>query len=343
MSEVGGSWFCSMVIDGDNISGNIRSTKPLVQMYQPGTGKCIPDWSIAANQPVVYPVARSQNEGTIKPVVASTDKWYYNGVQITFNDTNVATAPAVIANKAKRITYNNGSVNVPALQIIGNLAGASNMDADIIRMEGDVEASGHTLSFNSDISLAISEYSDSTYNGFLYVTNGGIVDSEHTAVNLTPELYKGGSKMTAGYTLKWYKMPATVSFSTANSVSIGVSAIDSRLTIRCEFIVNAVVVAEAFVELSDETDPFFLDTEFSGPSQLTSSGATSSVDITYKVKRVGTGEVITGFSFSTVVTGAKGQPIVLKNAPTATGCKVTFDDVKGAGGNITGYVTGTKA
>lgn len=343
MSSVGGSWFCGMVIDGDNVSGNIRSTKPLVQMFQSGTGKCIPDWSISANQPVIYPVARSQNEGTIKSIVASTDKWYYNGVLVAFNASNVATAPAVIANKVKKVTYNNGSVNVPGLQIIGNLAGASNMDADIIRMEGDVEASGHTLAFSSDISLAISEYSDSMYNGFLYMTNGGIVDSEHTSIIVTPKLYKGGSEVVSGYTLKWYKMPSTASFSTANTVSITAADIDSRLTLRCEFIIAGIVVAEALVELSDETDPFFIISEFSGPSQLTSSGATSSVDIAYKVKRVGTGEVITGFSFATVTTGAKGQTITLKNAPTSTGCKVTYDDVKAAGGSVTGFVTGTKS
>lgn len=343
MSNVGGSWFCGMVVDGDNISGNIRSTKPLVQMFQPGTGKCIPDWSVAANQPVIYPVARSQNEGTIKPIVAGTDKWYYNGVLVTFNASNVATAPAVIANKAKKVTYNNGSVSVPALQIMGNLAGSSNMDADIIRLEGDVEASGHTLAFNSDISLAISEYSDSTYSGFLYITNGGIVDSEHPSVSVTPKLYKGGSEVVSGYTLKWYKMPSTASFSTANTVSITANDIDSRLTLRCEFIVAGIVVTEALAELSDETDPFFIVSEFSGPSQLTSTGATSSVNISYKVKRVGTGEVITGFSFVTVTTGVKGQAITLKNVPTSAGCKVTYEDVRNAGGNITGFVTGTKS
>ena len=147
----------------------------------------------------------------------------------------------------------------------------------------------------------------------------------------------------SGYTLKWYKMPSTASFSTANTVSITANDIDSRLTLRCEFIVAGIVVTEALAELSDETDPFFIVSEFSGPSQLTSTGATSSVDISYKVKRVGTGEVITGFSFVTVTTGVKGQAITLKNVPTSAGCKVTYEDVRNAGGSITGFVTGTKS
>lgn len=46
MSDVAGSFYIGMIIDGDSAQGNIRSTKPLVQMYQKDTGKCVPDWSV---------------------------------------------------------------------------------------------------------------------------------------------------------------------------------------------------------------------------------------------------------------------------------------------------------
>lgn len=116
MSDVAGSFYIGMIIDGDSAQGNIRSTKPLVQMYQKDTGKCVPDWSVAANQPIIYPVMRSGNENVIKSIVSGSEKWYYNNTLITFNASGLATAPAAVAGKMQTTTYNNGSVNVPALK-----------------------------------------------------------------------------------------------------------------------------------------------------------------------------------------------------------------------------------
>lgn len=343
MSISAGGFFVGMVIDGDKIDGNLRSTAPLAQFFKRDTGACIPDWTVAANQPVIYPVMRSQNEGAVKGIVAATEKWYYNGVLIVFNASNVATAPAAIANKAKKITYNNGTLNVPALQITGNLSAADNLDADVIRMTGDIESSGHNLTFDVFIGLEIAEYSDNEYTGFLSVTNGGIIDQEGETVTVTPMLYKGGSKMTSGFTVKWLKPPYTTAFSTAATVALGRNDIDSRLDLMCQFLVGSDVMDTRIISLSDEIDPYYVACEASGTTMLESTGVNSSVNLTYKVKKMGSGEVIPGYTFVTVLTGARGQAISLANAPTATGCKVTYADSKAAGGGITGHVTGTKS
>lgn len=343
MSEQSGSFFCGMIIDGDKVDGNLRSTAPLAQFFKRDTGVCVPDWTVAANQPVIYPVMRSQNEGLVKGVVVNTENWYYNGVLIVFNVSNVATAPAAIANKAKKVTYNNGTLNVPALQIIGNLSAADNLDADVIRMTGDIESSGHKLTFDVFIGLEIAEYSDNEYTGFLNASNGGIIDQEGETITVTPMLYKGGSKMTSGYTAKWLKPPYTNPFSTAGVVTLGRDDIGSRLDLMCQFLIGSNVVDTRIITLSDEIDPYYVACESSGTTMLESTGVNSSVTFSYKVKKMGTGEVIGGHTFSTVLTGAQGQTIALINAPTASGCKVTYADVKTAGGNITGHITATKA
>lgn len=103
------------------------------------------------------------------------------------------------------------------------------------------------------------------------------------------------------------------------------------------------MVATAICEVSDETDPLFLAINHSGPTMLTNSGTTSEVTATYKVKRVGTGEEVSGFTFKTSFTKADGTAFTPANAPTTTGCKLTYADVKSAGGNITGYIQGTKS
>lgn len=345
MNNVSGTFFVEMLVDGDSAQGNIRSTRPLSQMYNPDTGGCVPDWGLASNdsiRPIIYPVIRSGNENTIKPIVSGSEKWYYNNAEVTFSSTGLATAPSNVAGKLQTLTYNNGTVDVPALKIVGNLGSSANMDADSIRMTGQIEASGHALNFSSEIQVALSEYTDSAYNGFVYATNGGIIDETSETIVLTEELYKGGDLVdSSNYTRRWRKLPDTTVLSTATSLMLGVDDIDSKSQIICEFLVGGNIVASFVQEVSDETDPYFIDIEWDGSTKL---GVGASVNGTCKVKKVGTGVTVSGFTFSTVLTDIKGTTISISGATTSAGAiALTYADVQSAGGNITGYVTATKS
>lgn len=342
MNNVSGSFFVEMLVDGDSAQGNIRSTKPLAQMYNPGTNKCIPDWTVASNQPVIYPVIRSGNENTIKAVVSGSEKWFYNNVEVTFSSAGLSNYPDPVVGKLQKTTYNNGSVNVPALKIVGNLASNANMDADTIRMDGQIEASGHNLSFSSEISLAISEYSDSAYNGFVYATNGGIIDEESETVTLTTELYKGGDVVDpTNYSVQWRKLPATTNFSTSKTLTLGVGDIDSKNLFICEFIIGGEIVANFIQEVSDETDPYFIDVTWSGKTKIASTDGT--LKGTIKVKKVGSGLEESGFTFDVKMTSTNGSAFTPATAPAGGVITLTYADVQKAGGNITGYITATKS
>lgn len=341
MSKTSGSFFVSMIVDGDSATGRLYTTAPLAQMHKKGTNGYVPDWTTPSLQPIIYPTIRSSNENTVKAIIDNTDVWVYNGATVVFGSDGLATSPSVIAGKIRRVQHNNGSVNVPAIRIVGNLAGESNLDNDIITMRAQIEASGHNLTFESSIDLKISEYTDSEYNGFLSVTNGGIIDEEGETITVTPDLWKGGSKMNGGYTVEWLKPPYASAFSTANTVTIGRNDIDSRLNLMCRFKVDGKVVYTDITTLSDEIDPYFIRCDRNGSDKLAVGG---SVSFAYKLCKQGTGAVITSIpmTYATTVTGAQGQVITLANTPTNTGCTVTYNDVKGAGGNITGSVIGTE-
>lgn len=340
MNNVSGSFFVDMIIDGDSAQGNIRSTKPLVQMYNPSTKVCIPDWTTAANQPVIYPVMRSGNENTIKGVVAGSEKWYYNNVLIEFNASGISTTPTYVAGLFKKTTQTVSSISMPALQIVGNLANGSNMDADTIRLDGQIEASGHALAFSSEIPIAISEYTDSAYNGFIGVTNGGIIDDNNTSVVLTQQLYMGGSLVpTSDYSVRWRKLPSTETFSTASSITLTQASIDSKNSFICEFIVDSEVVATAIQEVSDESDPYFVTVSWDGATTL---AINATVKGTIKVKKVGTGEVQSGWTFSVVFTKRDGSSFSPATAVASGVITLTYADVVNAGGNITGYILATK-
>lgn len=343
MNNVSGSFFVEMLVDGDSAQGNIRSTRPLAQMYNPGTSKCIPDWTVESNQPIIYPVIRSGNENTIKPIVSGSEKWYYNNVEVKFSSAGLSSYPDPVVGKLQKTTYNNGSVNVPALKIVGNLASNANMDADSIRMDGQIEASGHNLAFSSEISLAISEYSDSAYTGFVYATNGGIIDDKNGSTKLTVELYKGGDLVeSSNYTVNWRKLPATTSFSTSKELTLGVDDIDGKQLFMCEFLINGTLVTNYIQEISDETDPYFITVEWNGKTKIASTD--SPLTGIYKVKKVGTGVNVEGFTFSTVMTKTDGATFTPQTPPTETGVvTLTYNDVLNAGGNVTGFITATKS
>lgn len=341
MNNVSGSFYIDMIIDGDSAQGNIRSTKPLVQMYNPNGGACVPDWTTAANQPTIYPVMRSGNTNEIKQVVTDSEKWYYNSVEITFNASGLSSAPAYVAGLFQKTTYNVGSVTMPALKIVGNLANGSNMDADSIRMTGKIEASGHMLDFESEIPIAISEFTDAAYNGFIYVEHGGIIGDVNTSETMTVKLYLGPTEVEqGGYTVQWRKLPSTEIYSTNKSVTLTAKDIDSRNMFICEFMVGGLIVATAFIEISDETDPYFADVAWDGPTTL-AEGVTITGQC--RIKKTGTGEVQTGWTFEVKMTKRDGSAFTPTTAPTSAGVvKVSYTDVNNAGGGIAGHILGKK-
>ena len=343
MNNVSGRFFIDMLIDGDSAQGNIRATKPLVQQYDPKTTKCIPDWTDSAKQPLVYPVIRSGNENVIKAVISGSEKWYYNGAEITFNDSGMATAPSYVAGLVKKTTYSVSSITMPALQIVGNLANGSNMDADTIRLDGKIEASGHQLDFSSEIAIAISEYTDSAYSGFIYDKNekGGIIDDTNTSVTLTQELYASGQLVpTSDYSVKWRLLPSDTVFSTNSEITLSASDIDSKQSVICEFFIDGTIVASYIMEVSDESDPYFVNVTWDGSTTMTKD---STLVGQCQVKKVGTGVVQTGWTFAVTMTKTDGSAFSPTTAATSAG-KITlvYADVKNAGGSITGYIKATK-
>lgn len=343
MNNVSGRFFIDMLIDGDSAQGNIRATKPLVQQYDPKTTKCIPDWTDSAKQPLIYPVIRSGNENVIKAVISGSEKWYYNGAEITFNDSGMATAPSYVAGLVKKTTYAVSGITMPALQIVGNLANGSNMDADTIRLDGKIEASGHQLDFSSEIAIAISEYTDSAYVGFIYDKNekGGIIDDINTSVTLTQELYASGQLVPkSDYSVKWRLLPSDTIFSTASEITLSASDIDSKQSVICEFIIDGTIVASYIMEVSDESDPYFVNVTWDGSTTMTKD---STLVGQCQVKKVGTGVVQTGWTFAVTMTKTDGGAFSPTTAATSAG-KITlvYADVKNAGGSITGYIKATK-
>ena len=53
MSTISNRFFIEAIDDGSTLHGSLLSTKPLTQALV-SSGAAVPDWTVAANQPIVY-------------------------------------------------------------------------------------------------------------------------------------------------------------------------------------------------------------------------------------------------------------------------------------------------
>ncbi|MCC8154794.1 MAG: hypothetical protein LIP01_11710 [Tannerellaceae bacterium] len=297
MSLVSGYEMITAIVDGDQVSSSLHGTKPLIQYLKKGTSDVSPDWSVAANQPVIYPRAKSQLQMTRIPIVAGTEKWFYNDKEIVFDSTGLSTSPAGLFKKER---YDDGGVEVPALRITGNLASTTNTDSDKIGFSGEVELGGIKMETCPDIDIRLEETVGDPYEGFIDATDGGIIDDDTSEITCTGILYKGGAEATSGVTCYWYfheedgwKM--IEKFNGKKSITVTEADINSELVIRCDFQYGGVKVFSSTRQLSDETDALIISSNPSGPKQLRKG---ESVTFTPKVISRSTAQEAAGYSFS---------------------------------------------
>lgn len=124
--------------DGDVIIPGMGVVLPagqgLKQYFNPSTNKCTPDWTVAANQPILYPQAYSSSLGAFMVPETEGMQWYYNNPETdTAAILDAAGAvKATFADRFQKTTYTVNSKTFTALKIIGNLAAAGSVNDKVI-------------------------------------------------------------------------------------------------------------------------------------------------------------------------------------------------------------------
>ena len=339
MSTVSGSVHITGIVDGDQISGQLRATLPLVQYIKKDTAQCSPDFvAQPSTQPTIYPNVTSQVEQRRLEILSGTEKWFYNSesVELTFDASGNCTGPGSAAGKFKKVTYNNGDFNVPALKIVGNLAAETNKDSDVVSMEGAVDSAGHTLPFRLDITFRIEEIEGDPYIGYINdeTGNGAVLDDDTTSVSLKAYLMKSGSLVTSGITYQWQKLVSgvwtNISGATAQTLTVTKGDIEATELRQVKMTVNGTIVY-AQIEVNDETDPRVINWNASGSTKL--SRTINTVTLNPKVVRRDSGVEDTSFTgkpFTFNIFNAKGEAYSPITSPTSTSVTIKYDDVKAA-------------
>lgn len=180
----GDSLFLSLSLNG----------KPLYQAIDEQTGGVTPDWTVAANQPVITPEASSVRGMT---VILSGHTWRYNGTALAFTG---ATSEGFTTDSTGKFALN---PTTGALKIIKNLASEDNIASDTLMYSCTATVAGVEYSLSKSVDVQIQKCGASSYYGFLNASTTQL-DADTTSATITSELWLAAAPV-GSFHVVWYK------------------------------------------------------------------------------------------------------------------------------------------
>lgn len=284
MSTISNKLYVEAIDDGSTLHAQLLSDLPLSQAKTPqGT---VPDWSKAANQPIIYVDLLS---GTDKVSANTGGVWTYNGTPIDFStDTRFA-----LVNNYTPLGY---SSPVPAMKIIDNLATSTNVNTDTIGYSGTYTLGGNDISFAITTFVRITGISSAGIFGqIVFVDNSNIITTKGQVKTMRARLYgaDGNEIEYNKFTTAWKMNDVSignggdVTISGGNTYhqakQISENNITDNAIISCTFTFSTTVDGQtstltytAYESIDDQTDPeqMYIQTVISnGQGALDGGGA----------------------------------------------------------------------
>lgn len=222
-------------------------TKPLFQAVDSQTGAVSPDWTVAANQPVITPQVGSTRSNI---VTLSNHSWKYNGATLNFNGT---TTDGFTLDSTGKFAMNSVT---GALKVVANLASPSNMSNDNLSYSVTATVGGIAYNLTKSIDVQIQSAGASSYYGYIVATTVQL-DSDHTSATVTANLWLSASPVQNFY-VKWYKGSVEwQAMAGQKTVTVSRNDIDTSQLLIAEFYLQSAdtnYVARAAITLIDTLD-----------------------------------------------------------------------------------------
>ncbi|MBQ6097912.1 MAG: hypothetical protein IJK99_09215 [Bacteroidales bacterium] len=244
---------------------------PLFQGVDPVTGIVTPDWTVAANQPVITPVVTSARGNVVS---LGGHQWSYNGVALLFNG---ATSGNWTTDSTGKFQLNN---TTGALKIIANLASTTNIASDNLLYTCVATVAGVEYNLSKSVDIQIQSVGASSYYGTINATSEQLT-ALVTQTTVSTKLYLGGTEQN-GYYVKWYKDDTLWSEKSGQaSITVGRGDVDGTQLIIAEFYKSssdATPVFRAGIRIIDTLDDFHVEFRYVN-SGGTTSNANREVDV----------------------------------------------------------------
>lgn len=336
MNEVSVFGSVTLLKNGVSVSVSLIPTKLLQQTFN--GEKVTPDWGEVSNQPTVYPFVMVSN--TSVPVTDLFNPvWIFGGTTLTFDDDGNCTNDG-LTGMFKKTSYTIGSTPVPALQVTGNVMSGYTTHQKLV-LNIDATIGGNTENVSDGIDILRFENPGDTYVGSIEFTNGGVLTPDNTTTTLAGSLTLGGIAVTEKVTYSWKKWNGTTWVSTGKttkSITVGLDDVDSQARYMLEFSVDGSVVTNAYFTVRDLSDPLEIVIDQPVDAMI---GASETLTYTAVVRRVGTTDNLTGYTFNYTLLKLDGSEI---SSGVATGGKftITGQQLLDNGGTINWSLTATR-
>lgn len=272
--NIEGGFSLMRIYDGTTIDSILRvEGTPLVQRYNKGTNKFIPDFTALADdkKPTAVLILREVASGSI--LKANQVTWKYNSIVLTFGADELSTNKGMegIFKRIDSHPTNIGTkiVHLPALRIMKNLVPISGYDNDRLSVSGTIEFSGQSHQFQEigkDVSII--EITGNSYDVSISDDRGSALTTSNESLTATATVYKDGVEITdySGFTFQWVKLLGSgdVNWGTSRTQVVTANDVDNLLKLRCDVKYNNSYVSSGLTQISDFSDPYYIDLQVTG-------------------------------------------------------------------------------
>ena len=243
---------------------------PLFQGVDPVTGDVTPDWTVAANQPVITPRVTSARGNTVS---LGGHQWSYNGQILLFTGASSGNWTTDSTGKFQLNTATG------ALKIIANLASATNVASDNLTYNCVATVAGVEYNLSKSIDVQIQSVGASSYYGTINATTEQLTP-QVTSATINTKLYLGSTEQ-SNYAVKWYKDDVLWSGKSGASITVNTGDVDGTQLIIAEFYKSAgdaTPVFRAGIRIIDTNDDFHVEHRYVN-SRGTTANANREVDV----------------------------------------------------------------
>ena len=296
MNRTGGSFSVRFLRNGDQISivRNIIDINgngaALFQVIDPTSGAVRPDWTVAANRPIIQLSVRSQAG---YPVEITGVIWAYDGtnLNIVYNGSNWVTATNDSRFQGR---INNDKYE---LRIVGNIASESAVSNKQITYGITYVSNAMTDSVQGSVDVLIQQAGSDSH--ILQITANRVeLDSSHPDAVLTAAAMYGTEVVTIGqngYTIEWYNGDTRLDGETSATLTVTSDMVDGGNIFIAKLMKGSNLVAQDSQRINDIADEYqIVETPTSAGSNyvapghnatytlsLTRNGSTYSGDVTF--------------------------------------------------------------
>lgn len=342
------------LMDGTTVNGFLRvEGTPLVQRYNKGTSQFTPDFETLADnkKPTLVVILRDVSTGEI--MTPQTITYKYNGVTLTFGSDGLSTNSGMTGYFKKLDSYSatigSQSYKLPALRVMKNLVPISGYDNDRISVSGTIEVGGQSIAFNElSKDVVIQESTGNAYDVIISDDKGGALTEAGESLTCTASLYKDGIEVTdySGFTFQWVKLLGTgdTNWGTARTQKVTTGDIDNILKLRCDIKSGGSVVASGFTQITDYSDPYYVDFNITGiTGNAIRSGETAVIKPVARKRSDGTDGGVSSWNWNIKDNAGNAFTLTGKSGATftAASASVTYEDIKRADMGLSGSVSAT--